>query len=74
MHNFENDEISNFSLTPNCTTRLLRIQNSETEAEEWLKQINEDLMEIDKEVEINERNLLKELKLMLKLIQNCIRV
>ncbi|XP_043462067.1 tubulin epsilon and delta complex protein 1-like [Leptopilina heterotoma] len=74
MHNFENDEISNFSLTPNCTSRLLRIQNSETETETWLKQINDDLIETEKEVEINEKNLLKELKLMLKLIQNCIRV
>lgn len=73
MHNFQQN-FSTFDVTLNCSSRFLRIQNSITEAEIWFKQINDDLMITEKEIETNEKDLIKELKLMLKLIQNCVRV
>lgn len=73
IHNLKNDFPSMDSIS-NCSSRLLRIQNSETEAETWLKTIVSDLTIMEKEVETREKDLFKELKSMLKLIQNCVRV
>ncbi|XP_051176302.1 tubulin epsilon and delta complex protein 1-like [Leptopilina boulardi] len=73
IQNFQQN-FSTFDVTLNCSSRFLRIQNSTTEAEIWFKQINDDLMITEKEIETNEKDLIKELKLMLKLIQNCVRV
>ncbi|XP_033216553.1 tubulin epsilon and delta complex protein 1-like isoform X2 [Belonocnema kinseyi] len=76
MHNLKRnlDEIPNFDSAPDCVSRLLRIQNSETEAENWVEKAKKNLELTEKEIELKEKDLLKELKSMLKLIQNCVRV
>ena len=68
------DETPSFDSAPDCASRLLRIQNSETEAENWLKKTKNDLELMKKEIDNKEKDLFKELKTMLKLMPNCVRV
>ena len=76
IHNLKRnlDEIPNFESAPDCVSRFLRIQNSETEAGNWTEKAKRDLELTEKEIELKEKDLLKELKSMLRLIQNCVRV